>query len=168
MGSLLAGKKFYYCQNNGVLALATAETVKNMRRRRMIVSCIGSLGSEEGDHELQREWRYGNANVAERTLQHRGPIFTFCEPERYEKSPWFTGNLGHLHFLLDYIMKQGGECMDGEFYVPFSNGAEMGLHGKESLANELSYVVDENDVVATFGMLTEEINRRAVARGKPL
>ncbi len=126
----LAGRKFLRCQNNGVVAVASEETVKNIRRRNEILSRIN-----------QRF--YG---VATKALEHlTGPVFTFCDKDRLEKSPWFTGDFALGETLLDWISNNGGSVEKGSFYVPFSNACETGVHGENALASELSYVTTEEE-----------------------
>lgn len=134
----LAGRKFLLCQNNGVVAVASEETVKNIQRKNQITQRINQ--------------RYHG--VATKALEHLdGSIFTFCwNADDLEKRPWFTSESQMLGVLMDYIKQQGGRVDDGSFHVPFSNAMETGVHGENALASELSHVTTEEDFFEEFGI----------------
>jgi hypothetical protein len=78
------------------------------------------------------------------------------------KSPWFTGTDdpngdSDLTSLLNYITRNGGRFCSSSFHVPFSNGAEVGLHGREAQLNELRYVTTDSQFKETFGISLGEL-----------
>ena len=77
-------------------------------------------------------------------------------------APWFTGTTSpegsnDLHRLLNYITRNGGWFSSASFYVPFSNGAETGLHGTDAQLNELRYVTTSAQFEETFDISLSEL-----------
>ena len=151
----LAGKIFFTCQNNGIVALASETTVKNLTRRNDIVRRINQRFSSAAERALRRL---------------NGRIFTFCynaDGEQLNKMPWFTADVLTLTNLRAYIERQGGKVEGGFFHVPFSTACETGLHGEEALFTELSFVTTDEDFVAEFGISIADLwaQRNACGEG---
>jgi hypothetical protein len=70
--------------------------------------------------------------------------------ERFEKSPWITGDDKMLNALISHIRNNGGSVKSEGFYVPFSNGCELGIHGEKAMTSELLYVTTERQFVNNF------------------
>lgn len=146
MARSLEGKWFHTCYNNGVEAVVSHEVFENIRRKRLILTKL---------------------KVKNDLLPHISevPIFTFVNIGRLEESPWFTGtcstrddpNVSDVRLLLNYITRNGGHFGGAMFYVPFSNGAEMGLHGSQSQRDELRYVTTDAQFMEAFGVSLNEL-----------
>lgn len=154
MARSLEGKWFHNCYNNGVEAVVSHEIWENIEKRYAIVRALGLLE----DVREKIVWK-------EDILPHlpEMPIFTFASTDRVTKSPWLTGTRSSedrendLHRLLNYITKNGGWFSNIPFYVPFSNGAEMGLHGPKAQLSELRYVTTNSQFEETFGVSLDEL-----------
>jgi len=146
MARSLEGQEFLYSYNGGVNALVDRQTW---------------LGLNKADQILKAIWQHDpGSKVAINYLPTvTTPIFTFANHKRVQTSPWFTGHTEHLEKLYDHIRRHGGKlCSEyGNFYVPFSNGSETGLHGKEEQIRELQYVTSRQQFFQTFGITLEEL-----------
>jgi hypothetical protein len=153
----LEGKVFYQCRNNGVTAIVSRATQQNRERRQRISNALtrGNEGSVEQKAGLLRAIEEGLAHIP------IGPVFTFANSERTSTSPWFTGGEVFLDFLREYIVANGGRIDESyEFWVPFSNAAETGVHGPGALRAELRHVTTEEDFVKEFGIAREDMKLR--------
>lgn len=143
----LAGRKFFSCNHNGVVAVASADTETNLARKNWVLGRINQ--------------RYYAAATA--ALSHlNGPIFTFASEDRAKGTAWFTGNMEFFAALSEYILAEGGILTSSQLYVPFSNGHETGSHGEGTLVAELAYVTSEEEFEAEFGIPRFELYRRMV------
>jgi len=145
-------KKYYSCYNNGVMAIVSEETYNDIQKYWEIVQRLACRNLAE---------------TASPALKHLCvPIFTFAHIERVKESPWFTGECDNFLFkLLKHIRDNGGKLIEGEsFYVPFSNGCEVGLHGEAVMRNELAYVTTEQQFLETFGVSISEIDQQTIKR----
>jgi hypothetical protein len=148
MAQNLKGKTFFVRTNNGVTALASELVVNERHQRDEIVRAIDPTVGRS-DSALTVEIR---AAVAKSTRLAVGPIFTFVNPERYAKSPWFSGSAKHLVQLIAYIEAEGGIVLEAcDFYVPFSNGLESRYTSPKAMGAELEYVTTTQDFVDEFG-----------------
>ncbi len=146
-------ERYYVCNNNGVTAIVSEETYKDMKKHRTI-----SLWFDKCNIKKSYEERELSAMLVYSALKHLCvPIFTFTNPEREKSSPWFTGDTIILVALMKHIKDNVGIIENGSFYVPFSNGCETGLHGKESMKYELSYVTTEKQFRDAFGISISEL-----------
>lgn len=145
-------KKFFICYNNGVTALVSEEVKNDLHKQYVIWQ---NFAEREKDEEYTKRWRAATASEATRHL--KTPIFTFVQDERFKKSPWFTGNDELLEMLCLHIKECGWEIEEGSFFVPFSNGCEIGLHGKDSMKSELAQVTTEQQFRETFGLTTSAL-----------
>ena len=153
MARSLEGRWFHLCYNSGVHALVSNEVYENQMRRNAII-----LAPMMDRLREQIDKRDILPHIPDR------PIFTFARQERVQKSPWFTGmdtdTPGYpsdLKRLLNYITRNGGQFANAGFYVPFSNGTEMGRHGTDSQFNELRYVTTNSQFEETFGISLNEL-----------
>lgn len=155
MGTKLEGKTFFTCQNNGVEALIS-EAIADNRSKAFDIARVLS------EHEFEKR------PLIESALAHlpRGPIFTFVSLERFGRSPWFTGTHRDLKELCAYIEEEGGKVTQGSFCVPFSNGAETGLHGASAQLSELAYVTGADEFESIFGIGLNEIMQRSFRRDR--
>ncbi|MFA6270038.1 MAG: hypothetical protein WC657_02400 [Candidatus Paceibacterota bacterium] len=142
--------------NNGVTAVVSQEVFSDIRK-------LGEIRQLFSDRE--RDKSYDDrflAESADRGLSAIGkPVFTFTRNERAAESPWFTGD-GELFKALAAHINENGDCIEtGGFFVPFSNGCEIGIHGKESMASELAFVTTEQQFRETFGISRMELLAKA-------
>ena len=149
--------RYYTNYNNGVTALISEEVSRDIKKQNTIWQLCAKRDAEKayGDRML--------GATASSALNHLCvPIFTFVDPERAAESPWFTGDNKLLNALLDHINENGGFILTehNNFYVPFSNGSELGMHGEESMKRELAYVTTEMQFRGTFGVSIQEIKAR--------
>jgi len=142
----LEGQRFIAGSNNGVYALAHEDYLK---RQNAILSAL----------QLERD---ASREVRSYLSHLRGPIFTFVDEERYQRAPWFTGDRGLATVLFHYIHREGGTVVESGIFAPFSNGAEVGMHGAEAQRTELSYVTTEREFLETFGITVKELMKQAV------
>ena len=142
-------KRYYSCYNNGVNAIVSEEVLRDLEKRQEIYKVFQGHSA----HFQTQEYEVAKAEG----LRGLGlPIFTFVNPERFKTAPWCTGDTDLLTALQKQIQKDGGVLYITGFYVPFSNGAECGLSGPESVAAELAYVTTERQFRETFGVSIEE------------
>jgi hypothetical protein len=158
-GSLL-GKFFYICYNNGV-ASVISEEVYATRTQAMIIR--GALretaqGQIKATNYALREdadrARDAWSDSVNKGLAHisETPIFTFTVGDRVARSAWFTGSSELLALLREWVKSEGGAFREASFYVPFSNGCELGMHGLERVEDELKYVTTHEQFEKTFGV----------------
>jgi len=108
--------------------------------------------------EYQKRWRLVVA-ADDATHHLNTPTFTFVRSERFNSSPWFTATDDVLDLLIEHIKKNGGRIEEAAFYVPFSNGCELGIHGKDAMKSDLAYVTTSRQFRETFGIsLTDLAN----------
>lgn len=144
-------KLYYYCRNNGVTGLANADVVREREQRSLILDAL--LKGIKGTTAAVSVAEIVSKNI--RLAAH--PIFTFVKQERYDESPWFTGNMDDFDSLCDYITRQGGRVQKSSFFVPFSNGMETRWQDPEQQSRELRYVTTIEDFHKEFGITPEEI-----------
>ena len=149
-------KKYFSCYNNGVTALVSEEVYNNLKKQ----ASIQRLFTErEKDVTFNEQWR---TETSYQGLRHLlVPIFTFTRVERFGESPWFTGDINFLNELHKHIEENGGVVESSGFFVPFSNGCEVGIHGKDAMKNELAYVTTEQQFREAFGISVSEIEERS-------
>jgi hypothetical protein len=147
MARSLERKLFHTCTNNGVTAVISHATKIALHQKCLIQDAL----VREIVVETEKAHQIGNVVMV--GLAHIGtPIFTFSSSERVLRSPWFTGTLNLLEELKSHVSAQGGRFEAASFFVPFSNGAEQGLHGLESQGAELRYVTTAQDFYDTFAI----------------
>ena len=157
MARSLEGRKFFYIQNNGVWAIVAEEILRNRGHIRLISTIL--------EDELRKGGRTvpdGSFRAIQEGLAHipQTPIFTFALDGRAAGSPWLTGSRHLSEALEAYIHAEDGELQgNGGFYVPFSNGSELGAHGADAMRNELQYVTTEAQFRDTFGIGPREVER---------
>ena len=144
--------------NNGVTAVVSQEVFNDIKK-------LGKIRQLFSDRE--RDKSYDDrflAESADRGLRAIGkPVFTFTRNERASESPWFTGDGELFKALTDYI-NENGDCIEtGGFFVPFSNGCEIGIHGKDAMASEMAYVTTEQQFRDTFGITIAELKAKTLA-----
>jgi hypothetical protein len=157
MARSLEGKKFFKWLNNGVCALVRSDVYAQWHRVNNIKLKLLYGGEHHGrtNDEVIEAVNRGLAHIPVT------PYFTFVPERRLEDSPWHTGDKQLLGFLLTYIHKEGGYFEEGRnVYVPFSNGAELGLSGLAGQEDQLKYVTTDQQFADTFGISAEEIQRR--------
>lgn len=149
-------KKFFACRNNGVTAIVSEEVYNDIHRQRMIRQHFTTC---EENVEYNERWL---ASVADKATNYLNvPTFTFVRPERFQESPWFTATDDVLDRLIDYIKYNGDKIEEAGFYVPFSNGCELGIHGKDAMKNDLAYVTTSQQFRETFGISLSGVASRA-------
>lgn len=149
----LEGRVFLICQSNGVMAITpldysreTAELVKRL--------C---------NYYSSQKWTSAEAEKTESAALETvlcKPVFTFARTERVKDSPWFTGDFPLLQVVMDYIRERGGEIRETEFYVPFSKGNELGIHGIKALQDELRWITTDTQFEEEFGITRTELLAR--------
>ena len=137
-------KKFYACSNNGVLALMGEDAYNNTGKCNRIRMTLNDPNHRAPGRDIDEPLDKGLAHIP------ITPVFTFTHNERFAKSPWFTGGGLLLEVLYECVLA-GGKIEEGWFYVPFSNGAEIGMHGDRAMVRELSYVTTAEQFRETFG-----------------
>ena len=162
MARRLEGRTFCECHNNGVTALAMEEAVAELDRLFEIGAAISTLGQIGHDERT----------AVNRALDRlRLPIFTFAREERVRDEPWFTGDFRLYQVLCDYVRDAGGSKWPGHFYVPFSNGIEMGHRGLQAMCDELQFVTTRQQFRDVFGISYDELVERVLeaeqGRGAP-
>lgn len=151
-------KRYYYGYNNGVSAIVGEATLASIRKHNDIWQLFAD---REKEVEYKERWRAEVASEATRNLTT--PIFTFVRRERFVESPWFTGDTELMHALVAEIKERGDIIQEAGFYVPFSNGCEVGIHGKSSMRSELGYVTSENQFEQVFGIsINSLVTKRSV------
>jgi len=146
-------KKYYLCSNNGVRALVSEEVYLDIEKYNNIWRYFSEADKEFTDYE--NRWR---AELSGRAVYHlMGPIFTFVHEDRFGKYPWFTGIVEDYALIAQKLESRGDIIEEGGFYVPFSNAAEIGLHGKDAMKSELSHTTTRAQFRETFGFSLEEL-----------
>ena len=135
---------FATCNNCGVWAIATVQAIKERGRLSDIIREIGGL--EETDRIT---------SVLRNKLD--APIFTFCKPDRYAHSPWFTGSHILREEVLRHITENKGQIAPDHFYVPFTNDYESGRNGLDAQIQELTYVTSDAEFEETFGVTIQDL-----------
>ncbi|OGC47906.1 hypothetical protein A2886_01460 [candidate division WWE3 bacterium RIFCSPHIGHO2_01_FULL_42_13] len=125
--------KFYANSNNGVTAVMTEEAYLKLEERRTLIA------------ETERKG-LGTPN-----LPQIGPIFTFGRGE-HRSFKCLTGSTIVMNRLLD-----DHEVLHGNIWVPFSNGAELGIHGREEQQFELQFMTSLDEAVEAFGLMPSDI-----------
>lgn len=144
-------KKYFSCYNNGVTAIVSEETYDNIQKHEIIWQLF--MEQDFNSRTLPETAREG--------LEHLlVPIFTFTRPDRFNVSPWLTGDVAFLNELYAFIKESGGTIESGSFYVPFSNGCETGVHGTDAMKRELRHVTTGQQFRETFGISLSEIKER--------
>ena len=122
-------KKFFYCINNGTLALVTPEVLVEIKRRWTLIE------------EAVRE------GLSRPVLTYPKPIFTFSDSE-YKKE-WVTGTLA------DYkLLTRDCEVQQDSFYVPFSNSIEI-TGTEEARRLEQNFHTSIGDAIKAFGLVVQ-------------
>lgn len=153
MARRLEGQTFLVCSNNGVTAIAALEVVLDLEDLNGHGGIMQALDVFSYSTEDQR--------IFGRALSHVGkPVFTFVDPERLKHQPWFTGSALVWEALTDYISEEGGRIERSSFYVPFSNGIEIGQHGITAVENELRFRTNRPQFRETFGISLGEVYRQ--------
>lgn len=143
--------KFYTCSNNGVTALVSELVLADINKKNAIRQILN-----DDDHKVK------GRDISEplsEGLKHLNtkPVFTFVRGERFAKSPWFTGGEDLISSLHQHLTEKCITVQEGWFHVPFSNAAEIGVHGDQARASELSYVTTEQQFIDAFGISIEEL-----------
>lgn len=154
-------KKFFHCHNNGVTAIVSEEVKNDYVKDREINSVLNDATHQVRGRDYSKPLNEG--------LRHMGkPVFTFTHNERSQKSPWFTGDGELMEMLWEYTITNGGQFEEGGFYVPFSNGCEIGLHGDQAMASELTYVTTDTQFRETFDISRSEVAKWYEKREKEI
>ena len=152
MARRLEGRVFHTHKNFGVRAIAEAGVAYDLNCLYGDVGIIRCLPAFDRSET--------NRQVLIRALSHLGrPVFTFVDPERLVHQRWFSGSTPTQEALIDHIEKEGGIVRKEPFYVPFSNGIEMGHEGSEAELNELRFVTTSREFHETFGIHYGEVYR---------
>ena len=149
-------KKYFSCFNNGVTAIVSEEVYNDIQRHNTIWQNFA-----EREKEVEYKDRYRSDLASEATFHLTTPTFTFTRVERFSESPWFTGDMYDLNEVIKFIEENGGVVEHSGFYVPFSNAAEIGLHGKQAMRGDLVHVTNSQQFRETFGISLPEIKERA-------
>jgi len=155
-------RTFVTCSNNGVVAIMPWQSwkdyVADYRQMNEIVEELGRRANIEERHSVKEEARTAIAHM------NAEPIFTFCNDDRFKTSPWYTGSLSLLAKLKKYLGENGGVTFnDSGIFVPFSNGAEVGIHGEDAQRSELRNVTTAGQFRDAFGISIEELEHWAAA-----
>jgi len=145
---------FYTCQNNGVVAIVNEEVYNDLKKANEIWMHFDER-DRNGDLPDEERWR---GEVAIRATAHLAvPIFTFVHGNRHKTSPWFTGGEELWSALYNYLENSGATVRGSSFFVPFSNGAELGIHGKDAMMSELKHVTTSTHFLEVFGISQTEL-----------
>ena len=158
MARSLKGSKFFSTDNNGVAAIVDPGVFENYWKRDR---CYRTLTSS--DYRTSTVPKVDAVKAIEQGLSHipLTPVFTFVGEERFKRSPWFTGGPDLFHALLKHLSENGATVFPRSFYVPFSNGIELGMRGPESAAEELRFVTTNQQFLDTFGVWPSELGQLA-------
>jgi len=145
MARRLEGKTFFTNRNNGVTAITSQdyseETAQLVEQLCVYYDAQGFTAQEQKDAK--------NAVIS---VVFFKPVFTFARAERVMNSPWFTGGVMLAQTLKYYIKQEGGIIQEADFYVPFSNGYELGIHGVKALQDELRWITTKMEFEQEFGV----------------
>ncbi len=123
-------RKFVTWSNNGVAALVTEEVYQKMMVR------VATL------NQLERGGMYEDAS----RLPIVRPIFTFSDYPHLRG--WVTGSMADREEFLKWAIVESKII-----YVPFSNGRESGLRGKEAQEDEVQYRTTLREAIEAFGLV---------------
>ncbi len=151
----LEGRAFHIYRNNGVIALTPQDYTEETSQ---LVDRL--CGYYERGHLSSVEQADLVGAVLNTVLKK--PVFTFVRTERAQQSPWFTGDVELLEALKDHIREQGGNIQGVSFYVPFSNGNELGIHGIKMLQDEIRWVTTDSQFLEEFGISRKELLGRVI------
>lgn len=145
---------FYTCSNNGVTAIISEGVYQDIQKHVEIYKFFYTT-DEKPDVDHKDRWR---AALSTEATQHlTTPIFTFVRNDRFRGAPWFTGDDTLFKVICEHIRDNGGTIEHRFFNVPFSNGAEVGMHGKEEIRYELAYVTTRRQFFETFGVELDDL-----------
>ncbi len=149
MARSLEGKTFFVNYNNGVTSITPERVVRNQG---LVATTHDRIAS--GMNQMDAEVRAQYMDALKDALAHipTTPVFTFVDDERKSKSPWFTGTTHTENALVEWVKENGGHIEGNAGYVPFSNAAELGVHGPDAMRNELRYVTTEAQFEEIFGI----------------
>lgn len=146
----LKGKVFFLHSEKGVMGITPRdddeETVDLVQRLRDYYGTLGLMEEE-----------YVNAVGAVLMTVLRKPVFTFAYGTRAEESPFFTGNEAFAHELCTYIRSKGGVIRETEFYIPFVNGYEFGIHDIKALQDEIRWITTDAEFEREFCISKKEL-----------
>jgi len=120
------GKTFVVCMNNGVMAFISKEDWELLKK----------LGETA-------QW----GDMAEGDIIK---VFTFCNST--SRMGFVTGSEDDMNYLFPGLPESFNMAANyyQHFYVPFSNGHEVGAHGEEAKASELKFRTRLKDVIKYF------------------
>jgi hypothetical protein len=140
--------KFFYCQDNGVVALTSVDTLNDMAKYIAIIENIKDVQLKNDSKALYDSLAHLN----------QGVIFTFSrDRERFKKSPWFTGDIDLFASIRRHFRNSEHTFEERSFFVPFSNGCELGFHGESAMATEFRFVTTEQQFREAFGISRSEL-----------
>jgi hypothetical protein len=148
----LEGRKFFECFKRGVMAIVTEETLRNRERSKSIRTTLEEIELGRGGLILPDPF----SNAIQEGLRHTyTPIFTFVY-DLDRASPWFTGDYVLYDKIRHHLEIEGGNIQKSDFYVPFSDARELGVHGYEAMRSELEFVTTEAQFRDAFGISLRE------------
>ncbi len=124
--------KFFTSTNNGVTAVMTEEAHRKLEERHALI--IEAKGKGLGIPQLPLVL----------------PIFTFSKPE-HRSFKYMTGTLVLMNRLLD----EHEVLLNGNIWVPFSNGIELGSHGVEQQLFEQQFMTSLDEAFEAFGLMMQ-------------
>ncbi len=144
-----------------MVAIVSEEVYNDLRKAHQIWEHFKER-DDERNIPYNDQWK---ALTASQAVGHLTvPIFTFTHDERWKTQPWFTGGEKLWSMLNDYFEQSDNYIeRDRSFFVPFSNGAELGMHGKDAMVGEFRYVTTETQFRDTFGISPTELKAREEA-----
>ena len=147
--------KYYSCYNNGVQAIVSEDVMRGIEQSKLIQKFF-----EYRDADIPANQRFRPA-AAYKGLKHLAvPVFTFASSERVMEQPWFTGTIEEYSSLRRHIRANGDCIEEGWFYIPFSNGLELGLNGENAMKSELAYVTTGEQFREAFGISIAELQTK--------
>lgn len=155
MTQKMEGRVFLICHRGGVTAITPLDYSEETAE---LVERLCDYYDSQEFTVMER----ASANSAVLQVVFRKPIFTFARSGRAKESPWFTGDHDLLGILHNYILEQGGEVRDGDFYVPFCNEHELRIYDTKALQDELRWITTNAQFLEEFGISREELLTRVV------
>ncbi len=145
----LEGKTFHIGDNNGVVGLIEEEVLEQRTFKGHLISQL--------EDRVGLAYRPKVRIAVDDALPPDGPIFTFTNSDRNERSSWYTGDRKLLEKLLIYVKSEGAKIKQGGGYIPFSNGYEICLAGVDLMRSELRFITTKRQFIETFGISPEDL-----------
>lgn len=151
---------FYTHKHNGVIAVISEEVLEGVKERSILYEQLLKQCIQHGATEKKASF-----GINKGLLHMDIPTFTFVEQERFDRYPaLFTGSYREFDILYKRLMERGDKIKPEGFYVPFSNGLELGMRGAANLANELRFKTTRTQFRQTFGFSLGELRVEAGAQ----